>query len=1119
VAYYLLVALTLLATWTWSEGHFRGLAAKPVVILPRDLDESRLRTLLGEAMARDPGRVADLLLGGGHGIRTPADRTAALEATASQLASEVRAFEEARRGNRRTGPLVEFLRAGGAREGAPGADAGQEAQPLPGALVDCITPQRPDLWRDETRRWILGFEVVAAAVPLVWVLVTWVRRRLLSGLARDLLTPRLPDGPGLMILMAVLGLSALGLIGLIAHTGFSMQEQESRFPVDLALRHLKGLVMGLGLFAAAAVLNRRNLGAPRWRLRGRGFSPLEVLAAGSLAAGLGLQQAAALGRSQEFLGLRGGVLLLFAIPLTLACLAARSAPYLDVRVSDLADRPWRRPLRTLLALGAVAVPLGVTVVCLAVLPRSDSVKDRGPLVQMAWAFLAAALMLLAPDSRREAGARTWLHRVFYALVALAAFGLIFAPWMLSLRAAAHHAAQEASGPPPLLEERLLARNVTWPEGVRHWDQAMRNWYEIAYGGVTGAGPGEPVRAAKFAHKDFAPALVAGSVGLLGGLLSCACLGLFLLGCRRRAGQETGVADPMPYLAGIVGVSVTAASLQSWAGTLALWPSSGVITPYASYGTAGLLTYGALAGLAAAPAAPLESRRPPWPGLGYLTRVLGALLLVVAAGHGVLVAQRRAILATSVKEPNPRPGAVPLILCAPQLVRLERDLQERMGRLLDRRGQPLEPARSGALALLLGGREVRGNRYQTSLARDSWPARLGLAEVLGKSERLDSRGVWFGRWLPTLQRPRERALAGVVVGDQPVHPTDVRTSLDLAIQRDAEQALAEELGGGPLRGEVVVLDAARGALRAVATYEPDPRAASGGLTPLFEKRRFGSSIKGALVYLALREGVAQGLERFVCAGDTLRLDGGRVIEGRCKAMDPRTGAKRGHRHGLVAGVEQALAISCNNFHVLLMSRLIAKVGPAGVAARFRSLGIPLEGKSLARHESDWITAAFGDGPMEGTVWDLAQAYARIYQATQDAEPSAPTGALTFTCAGWQPEAGPRAASAEERQAAVQVRLGMERVLRDPRGTSNRLGRLLVPGIRAWAKTGTSEIPTGKHRVQGFTAWFVMVVERPEPLVLAVRVPDGGFQNQGSRLPARIAQAFLRRHIPAALVPGG
>ena len=54
----------------------------------------------------------------------------------------------------------------------------------------------------------------------------------------------------------------------------------------------------------------------------------------------------------------------------------------------------------------------------------------------------------------------------------------------------------------------------------------------------------------------------------------------------------------------------------------------VITPFASYGAAGLLVYGLLAGLAAAPAAPGGAPDRRWPGLGFLARVLGALLLAI-----------------------------------------------------------------------------------------------------------------------------------------------------------------------------------------------------------------------------------------------------------------------------------------------------------------------------------------------------------------------------------------------------------------------------------------------------------------------------------------------------------
>lgn len=346
--------------------------------------------------------------------------------------------------------------------------------------------------------------------------------------------------------------------------------------------------------------------------------------------------------------------------------------------------------------------------------------------------------------------------------------------------------------------------------------------------------------------------------------------------------------------------------------------------------------------------------------------------------------------------------------------------------------------------------------------------------------------------------------------------DVRLTIDLDLQREAERQL------GDRRGAVVALDPRSGAILAlVSAPRYDPNLFSGRLDrstwqsliadpghPL-QNRAIrsayppGSPFKIVMGVAAVSEG-AMGLEeRVTCVGQ-INLHGRRR---RCW--------KRGG-HGSV-NLEQAIQHSCDVYFYVLGERLgIERIARyARLFGLDRATGVDLEGErsglvpdpawKLAARGAPWyagetVSVSIGQGPILVTPLQMARMTAVI----------ASRGMLPVPHLRLDRPAPAAVETGLDRRAIERVAEAMEAVVAYGTGAASR-----VEGVRVAGKTGTVQT----HHQATWTdaadipehlrdhAWFVSFapVDRPQ-LVVAVFVENGG---HGSKAAAPVAKAIYER----------
>ncbi len=427
--------------------------------------------------------------------------------------------------------------------------------------------------------------------------------------------------------------------------------------------------------------------------------------------------------------------------------------------------------------------------------------------------------------------------------------------------------------------------------------------------------------------------------------------------------------------------------------------------------------------------------------------------------------------------------------------------------------------------------------------------LGYLREINDSEitRLQGQGYIFGDLLGKdgLERAYERELRGTkglqyaevdargrMIGTsadrqplEPSHGRDLITTLDIELQRIAEQAFADTA-----RGAVVVLDPRDGALLVLASIPSfDPRDFSGLLDaatwdslnsdprkPLLNRATSGlyppaSTVKPVTALAGLKAGVITA---------ATRLDP-------CLPGGWRLGNRTYHCWNEVHGrltVTEALEQSCDIFFYQVGIR--AGLRPLQEMARSFGLGsatgfiLPGEADGIFPDPGYYdrtigagrwvesgqvINLAIGQGEILATPLQIAVMTAAIANGGYLLTPYLVAATRPAGSDETIPEAvvPPHRISGVDPEMLVLVRQGMEAVVNGEHGTARNVA-LRAPGVRVAGKTGTGQNPHGENH-----AWFTCYApaEAPEVVVTVLVENGGGGSAVAAPIAGRILQAWL------------
>ena len=375
----------------------------------------------------------------------------------------------------------------------------------------------------------------------------------------------------------------------------------------------------------------------------------------------------------------------------------------------------------------------------------------------------------------------------------------------------------------IIHLRISAWLNPWADPSGRSYQIIQSLLAIANGGLFGRGPGIGAPTlVPVALSDFIFAAIAEETGLLGAVALLALLGILLL-----RGLRAALNAPDSFqrlLAAGITCYLAVQSLLILGGNLRLLPLTGVTLPFVSYGGSSLLTaYIALALLIRISAhsetepAPLVSHRP----YTLLASLFGLGLIACALSSGWWAIIRAPDLLA--RTDNPR--------------RSISDFYVQRGALLDRANTPI------TISVGESGSFSRKYLYQD------------LASVIGYTQYLFGQ-AGLEATLDEYLRGTQGNPASLVQWNQLLYGTppaglDVRLSIDLNLQTDADAALGEEAGA------LILLNAQSGEILVMAshpTYDPNLIGDEGlalltnDQTPLVNRAAQGVYTPGALLAL-------------------------------------------------------------------------------------------------------------------------------------------------------------------------------------------------------------------------------------------------------------------------------
>ena len=582
-----------------------------------------------------------------------------------------------------------------------------------------------------------------------------------------------------------------------------------------------------------------------------------------------------------------------------------------------------------------------------------------------------ALVLAFFFLQKDLGPALVLSCAVIALYAVARGRAGFVAGGLAMMIAAFAAAYFL-GFPATVRQRVLIWLDPWNNGVPGGNQIAHGLWALSTGALWGSGPGlGSPQSIPAGHTDFVLAAVGEDLGFVGLVVVAALYALLSWRCLRAALRAPG--DYSAFLATGVALALVLQALVIASGLLGLFPLSGVVTPFLSYGRSSMLANCLAVGIVLAIA---RRRGRVRPHLHRPIRILGTALagigLAVVARAGWVQVVRADGFATASSLSEQADGGYRFEY-NPRLIAAARGLER--GTIYDRNGLPLATSRPAEIDAVeaayrkaglspgqpctrrgdrcypMGGLFFNvlgdwndqtnwGARNSSYLERDS-DARLKgfddhqrVVDVLnprtGARERTIKRDY---RELLPLVRHGAGTSDGSVLGLLS-RPRDLRSSIDARLQVRAGSALRAGIErGGYARGAAVVIDVDSGEVLASVSYPWPARAqdarpvrrpeaaADPAADALLDRARYGlyppgSTFKMLVAAAALRSDPALQRQTFAC----VRLPDGRVgnfVRGWARPVrdDPMDTTPHGEvelRHGLV--------VSCNAYFAQLAARL-------------------------------------------------------------------------------------------------------------------------------------------------------------------------------------------------------
>ncbi|MFB3825260.1 MAG: FtsW/RodA/SpoVE family cell cycle protein [Bryobacteraceae bacterium] len=628
-------------------------------------------------------------------------------------------------------------------------------------------------------------------------------------------------------------------------------------------------------------------------------------------------------------------------------------------------------------------------------------------------FASVALSLVFFFLQKDLGPALVFACLFLALYGVARAGVLVPLAGFALMAAGF-AFGYWIGFPRTVSERVAMWLSPWDNLARGGDQLAHSLWAFATGGLTGSGPGrgEP-QVVPAAHTDLVLSALGEEWGCLG-LLAVFAVYAFVV---YRAGRIALRArtDYEFFLAAGLTASLAVQTLFIAGGALGVFPLSGIVTPFLSYGRSAMLAnFALLAMLMAVSRNPgTQERNAPfaapvkWAGI-----VFGGLAAAIALkaayvqvardaavmGRGTLVVQADGARRFQY---NPRfldlmreipKGAIydrnGLPLATSSWEELEKHRAEyaalgidlaRCCRKTDARHYPL----GGLMFDLVGDLRTRarwGAPNSSFVERDSatrlrgYDDRPTLVEVKNPTTGNMDRVVRYDyrELLPLLRHryePNHPAVRRVLD-----RPRDVRMSIDARLQLRAAQILERQLrAAGREKGAIVIMDPATGDLLASASL-PAPATEEQQAAAL-DRARYGlyppgSTFKMVTAMAALRKNPQSWRNTHTC----VRLPDGRVgafLKGSSRPI--RDDVMDAAPHGAIA-MERGLIVSCNAYFAQLGTY---DVGAQALFDTGSLLGITMGTPNTARQLGKALAqSAYGQGQVVASPFQMARAAAVV-----------------------------------------------------------------------------------------------------------------------------------------------
>jgi cell division protein FtsW (lipid II flippase) len=750
-------------------------------------------------------------------------------------------------------------------------------------------------------------------------------------------------------------------------------------------------------------------------------------------------------------------------------------------------------------------------------------KDVRPVV------VSMTLVLAFFFLQKDLGPALVLSCVFLALYGIArgraAFVLVGVAMLLSGFVAAYWI-----GLPATVRQRVMIWFDPWNNGVPGGNQVAHGLWALATGAFWGSGPGlGSPQSIPAGHTDFVLGAVGEELGFVGLATVVALYAMLTWRCLRVAIRAPG--DYTAFLATGVALALFVQAFVIGSGLLGLFPLSGVVTPFLSYGRSSMIANFAAVGVIMAVA---RRRGPVRLHLQQPIRVLSTVLSLAA-----VAIVSRAVWVQVVKaddfatfpslseqadggyrfEYNPR-----LLSAARLIVR---------GSIYDRNGLALATSKADEMRTLADAYRAAGIaperpclpteercyplaglafhvlgdwNYQTNwgarnssyVERDSdahlkgFDDRLQVIDVVNPRTRTQERTVKrdYRELLPLARSPYRR--------DSPVikalfgRDRDIHTSIDARLQLRTAAALRSRIeSSGQAHGAAVVLDVGNGEVLASVSYpwptpedleHPDPATAQSGASErLLDRSRYGlyppgSTFKLLVAGAALRAGVDTQSPTLTC----VRLPDGRVgnfVRGSSRPVrDDPTDTRP---HGAV-DLRRGLVVSCNAY----FAQLALRVGPQPLLDAASLFQIEVARPSTAAGlQGSLAHAGYGQGEVLVSPLKMARVAASIARHGAIVPPR------------WVTSPEPGHPSDRRFLSAAEAAL-LSRYMRETVTTGT--GRTLASNPTAIAgKTGTAEVGNGSAH-----SWFAGFAPfgGAREIAFAVIVENAGY---GARAAAPIA----------------